>query len=81
MQRNMLLFPYPFSFASVPFGSVRLHRNRTERLRIGPFLQRGQKSMDSGSKWNSSNGSSVNAPTFASILNRFRLKLFHLLPG
>ena len=55
------LISYPFHFGTVPFGSARLHWNRTKRFQLEPFLQRTQKVTDSGSKWNGSKGSSVNA--------------------
>ena len=43
-------YSYPFSFGSVPFGSSRLHWNKTELSQVGLFLQRSQKSTVSGSK-------------------------------
>ena len=55
-QKNQFsyFFSYPLSFGSVPFGSACLHWNQME-----PSLHWSQKSTDSGSKWNGSNGSSV----------------------
>ena len=34
---------YSFSFGSVPFGSVRIHWNHTERSQMEPFLQQEAK--------------------------------------
>ena len=70
--KKLSLITYPFSFGTVPFGSARLmEQYGTERFcpstgpvywnRAEPFLQRTQKSTDSGSIWNGSKGYSVNA--------------------
>ena len=59
--KELSLISYPFSFGTGPFGSSRLHWNRTEQYQMEPFLQRAQKSTDSGSKWNGSVIFSVNA--------------------
>ena len=59
--KGIISITYLFSFGMVPLGSAGIHWNRTERFQMELFLQRTQKSTDSGSKWNGSKGSSVNA--------------------
>ena len=58
---------YPLSFGTVPFGSARLHWNRTERFQTEPFLQRAQNSRDSGSKSSSVNARPIRTK-FGSVL-------------